>query len=103
MHATYLFKLFVHRFAYTFHRPRYFGKYLIGAAAAVYSRLKEQTPTDNKYFRDKGWLDEKAKYFSGNVRGNVFKSLVARLMAGIMGRQIDKALSRSDVRDASPP
>ncbi len=33
MHVSYLFKLFVDRFAYTFHRPRYFGKYAVGLAA----------------------------------------------------------------------
>jgi len=32
MHASYLLKLFVDRFAYTFHRPRYFGKYAVGLA-----------------------------------------------------------------------
>jgi multimeric flavodoxin WrbA len=30
MHISYLMKRFVDRFAYTFHRPRYFGKYAVG-------------------------------------------------------------------------
>lgn len=34
MQVSYLFKLFVDRFAYMFHRPRYFGKYAMGIAAA---------------------------------------------------------------------
>ena len=33
MHVSYLFKQFVDRFAYNFHRPRYFGKYAIAIAA----------------------------------------------------------------------
>jgi multimeric flavodoxin WrbA len=33
MHVSYLFKRFVDRFAYTFHRPRYFGKYAVVLAA----------------------------------------------------------------------
>lgn len=33
MHVTYLFKRFVDRFAYNFHRPRFFGKYAITVAA----------------------------------------------------------------------
>jgi multimeric flavodoxin WrbA len=32
MHVSYLLKLFVDRFAFTFHRPRYFGKYAVGLA-----------------------------------------------------------------------
>lgn len=32
MHVSYLLKTFVDRVAYTFHRPRYFGKYAVGLA-----------------------------------------------------------------------
>jgi multimeric flavodoxin WrbA len=32
MHVSYLLKLFVDRNAFTFHRPRYFGKYAVGLA-----------------------------------------------------------------------
>jgi multimeric flavodoxin WrbA len=41
MHVTYLFKRFVDRFACTFHRPRYFGKYAITVAVAANIGLKE--------------------------------------------------------------
>lgn len=41
MQVTYLFKMFVDRFAYTFHRPRYWGKYAIVVAAAGNPGLKE--------------------------------------------------------------
>jgi multimeric flavodoxin WrbA len=32
MHVSYLLKTFVDRFAFTFHRPRFFGKYAVGLA-----------------------------------------------------------------------
>lgn len=41
MHISYLLKRFVDRFAYTFHRPRYFGKYAVGLAVTAGIGLKE--------------------------------------------------------------
>ena len=41
MHVTYLMKRFVDRMAYTFHRPRYFGKYAVGLAVSGGVGLKE--------------------------------------------------------------
>jgi multimeric flavodoxin WrbA len=41
MHVSYLLKIFMDRFAYNFHRPRYFGKYAVGLAVAGVSGLKE--------------------------------------------------------------
>jgi NAD(P)H-dependent FMN reductase len=41
MHVSYLLKTFVDRFAYTFHRPRYFGKYAAGLAVTGAIGLKE--------------------------------------------------------------
>jgi multimeric flavodoxin WrbA len=34
MHVTYLLKTLIDRMAYTFHRPRFFGKYAVGLAVA---------------------------------------------------------------------
>jgi len=48
MHVSYLFKQFVDRFACTFHRPRYFGKYALTVAVAGNIGLKET----NKYLKD---------------------------------------------------
>ena len=48
MHVSYLMKGFIDRFAYTFHRPRYFGKYALAVAVAGNVGLK---PT-LKYLRD---------------------------------------------------
>jgi len=39
--VSYLMKLFVDRMAYTFHRPRYFGKYAVGLAVSGGVGLKE--------------------------------------------------------------
>jgi len=41
MHISYLMKLFIDRFAYTFHRPCYFGKYSINVVVAGNIGLKE--------------------------------------------------------------
>jgi multimeric flavodoxin WrbA len=41
MHISYLMKLFIDRFSYTFHRPRYFGKYAMTVAVAGNIGLKE--------------------------------------------------------------
>ncbi len=41
MHISYLLKLFVDRFAYTFHRPRYFDTYAVGMAVTGGIGLKE--------------------------------------------------------------
>jgi hypothetical protein len=46
--VSYLFKRFVDRFACTFHRPRFFGKYAIVVAVAGNIGLKET----NKYLKD---------------------------------------------------
>jgi multimeric flavodoxin WrbA len=48
MHVSYLFKQFVDRFACTFHRPCYWGKYALPVAVAGNIGLKET----NKYLRD---------------------------------------------------
>lgn len=41
MHVSYLMKLFVDRFAFVFHRPRFFGKYAVGMAVTGGVGLKE--------------------------------------------------------------
>jgi len=48
MHVSYLFKQFVDRFACTFHRPCYWGKYALTVAVAGSVGLKET----NKYLKD---------------------------------------------------
>lgn len=48
MHVSYLFKQFVDRFACTFHRPRYWGKYALTVAVAGNVGLKETS----KYLKD---------------------------------------------------
>ena len=48
MHVSYLFKGFVDRFACTFHRPRYFGKYALTVAVAGNIGQKETL----KYLND---------------------------------------------------
>lgn len=62
---------------------------------AIYSRMETMSPTDYKYFKEKGWLGKDVRYFYDNVKGNVFKDLIARLIAWVVGRQIDKAIAKA--------
>jgi multimeric flavodoxin WrbA len=174
MHVSYLMKTFVDRMAYTFHRPRYFGKYAVGLAVtggvglketlgylrmfagawgfeyvgdlgyadpprgsdlprfvrgrdeteavaarlhdlvrnrpprrvttndhlafhamrAVYGRMEDCSPTDYAYWKSQGWLDPGARYFTGHARVGLLKSVYPRLVARMMGRAIDRELSR---------
>jgi multimeric flavodoxin WrbA len=174
MHVSYLLKLFIDRFSCTFHRPRYFGKYVMTVAVAgniglkethnylkmvaetwgfefvdelsyraapkntpmkipplkkdrtdrvvdkfytaikekkpkkltlsdyltfrlmqsVYKRLEHMSPFDYQYWQEKGWFDKGTRYFCGNIRGNIFKDVLARAMGWIMGRQMDKTFSK---------
>jgi len=171
MHVSYLMKIFIDRFAYTFHRPRYFGKYaltvsvagsiglketlkylkmvatvwgfdLVGelgimappkntlygilgkhkdrtdemvnrfyfaikekkpkklsfsdhitfrAMRAVYSRLEKASPVDYMYWKEKGWFEKDARYFSANVRANFFMDIIARIIELMVSRQMNKA------------
>jgi multimeric flavodoxin WrbA len=174
MHVSYLLKTFIDRFAYNFHRPRYFGKYAITLAVSgglgldetlkylkmvadgwgfefvgqiglvappkntpmqklidmkdrtdnvvgkfhtaikekqprklalsdhinfrlmqtVYSRMETMSPTDYRYFKEKGWFDNDVSYFYDNVRGSYLKDRIARIMSWIMGQKIDKAIAK---------
>jgi len=174
MHVSYLMKKFIDRFAYNFHRPRYFGKYAVTLAVtggigleetlkylkmitvcwgfqfvdqldfiapprntpirplmkkkdrteevaikfykamkerkprkltfsdylmfrsmqAVYSRMETMSPADYKYWNEKGWLEKDVEYFYTNVRGSFFKDIIARFMAWMTGRKIDKSMVR---------
>ena len=171
MHVSYLMKIFVDRFAYTFHRPRYCGRYaltvtaagtigiketlkylkmvatiwgfdLVGelgimappkntlyevlgkqkdrtdevvgrfytaikekkpkilslsdhitfrAMGAVYSRLETASPVDYRYWKEKGWFEKDARYFCENVRTNFFMDIVARLVALMVSRKMNKS------------
>lgn len=175
MHVSYLLKNLIDRMAYTFHRPRYFGKYALVMAVAgniglnetleymemtaiawgfecigkigytaapknttmtvppvkkdntdkfveqmytaikqrkprnltirdhmtfrimqtVYSKLKEMSPYDYNYWMQNGWLDMKKKYFFDNVKHKILGDSIARFVARLMGRQMDKAFSKN--------
>jgi len=176
MQISYLLKRLVDRLAYTFHRPRYFGKYAVGLAVsggiglqetlkyikmfsqtwgfeyvgdlkyidpprntglprflsirdnteklahqlhhlmktrplrrltrndhlmfhamrAVYSRMEKYSPADYAYWKEKGWLDPKTRYFTAQARPGFVKSLYPRFVAWMMGRAMDKRISAAD-------
>ena len=173
MHVSSLFKRFVDRFACTFHRPRYWGKYALTVAVAgniglketskylrdvaaawgfevvdelnyrmpprntpmraiaaqkdctdevvrkfytaikekrprkltfrdhltfrimqaSYARLESMSPTDYRYWKEKGWLDPRAVYFHDNVRASWLFDRLTRFVGWLTGRQIDRALA----------
>jgi multimeric flavodoxin WrbA len=175
MHVSYLFKQFVDRFACTFHRPRYWGKYALTVAVAgniglkettkylkdvamawgfevvdelnyrmpprntsmraiatqkdrtgeavdrfytaikerrprrltfrdhftfrimqaSYARLETMSPTDYRYWKEKGWLEPDVVYFHDNVRPNWLFDRLTRFMGWMTGRQIDGAIAQS--------
>jgi multimeric flavodoxin WrbA len=175
MHVSYLFKGFVDRFACTFHRPCYWGKYALTVAVAgniglketskylgdvarawgfevvdelgyrmapkrtpmraiatqkdrtdevvhefyaaikgkrpqkltfkdhftfrimqaSYSRLETMSPTDYRYWKDKGWLESETVYFHDNVKANWLFDRATRVMGWMTGRQIDRAVAQS--------
>jgi len=174
MHISYLLKGFVDRFAHTFHRPRYFGKFAVGMAVTggmglkealdyirmfagswgfeyigdlryidppknsslprlmeeknrtdeiacklhhavtvkpprnltkndylhflamreVYSRLEHFSPVDFSYWKENGWLDPETRYFTSHIKEHAMKSLLPRLMAKMLGRSVDKGITR---------
>ncbi|MBD3369994.1 flavodoxin family protein [Candidatus Fermentibacteria bacterium] len=173
MQVSYLLKRFVDRFAYNFHRPRFFDKYAVGLAVAgavglkdtlryietfselwgfeyaaglkyvdppresniprlikpkdrtervarklhrllklnpprrlsfrdhltfhtqrtAYARMEAYSPADYAYWKTKGWLDPDCRYFTDHARVGLVKNLVARLVAGAMGKVMDRRLS----------
>jgi len=170
MHVSYLFKRFVDRSAYTFHRPRYFGKYAVGLAVtggiglkealeyirmcagtwgfeyvadlryvdpprgtkmgrftdepdrtarvarelhslmatkpprrvskndhlmfhamrAVYERMEERSPADYGYWKERGWLDPRTRYFTEHARVGYLKSVYPRFVAWMIRRALRK-------------
>ena len=65
------------------------------AMRTVYSRMKEYSPADYEYWKSEGWLDPGARYFTDNARIGFLKSIFPRLLSGIIGRSMDKSLSKS--------
>jgi len=181
MHVSTLMKTLVDRMAYTFHRPRYFGKYSVGLAVtggvglkealgyismfagawgfehvgeltytdppqhttmprfmkspdrvedvarrlhglmrtkpprrltvndhlafhamrAIYGRLDGFSPTDYAYWKERGWLEPGARYFTDHARVGFWKSLYPRAAAWIMGRQLDRSLASAESKGGS--
>ena len=173
MHISYLLKRFVDRSAYTFQRPRYFGKFAVGLAVAagvgldealnyikmfastwefaylgdlrytdpprntklpafaeeedrtdelagkphramkekpprevtlgdymlfhcmraVYARMESFSPADYAYWKERGWLEPGARYFTAHAKWSFLKSLYPRFVGWMLGRGVDKRIS----------
>ena len=60
----------------------------------IYEILGEMSPYDYKYWEEKGWFDKKRNYFFENVKRNGIKDGVARFLAWIIGRQMEKEFAK---------
>lgn len=70
------------------------------AMREVYARAASFLPTDHAYWKNQGWLDPRATYFTKHVKGNMLKSLLPRFMAWMMGRKIETGIQKSDDSDS---
>ncbi len=61
---------------------------------AVYSRMEPFSPTDYTYWKERGWLDAGARYFTPDARGSRIKGLVPRVVAWMIGRGFDREIAR---------
>ena len=57
---------------------------------AVYSRFETMSPYDYQYWKEKGWFEKEPVYFYSPVKRNIIYDLIARFLAWMMGRQMDK-------------
>jgi hypothetical protein len=51
------------------------------------------SPTDYRFWKDRGWLEPGATYFHDNVQPNWVFDRVTRALGWVTGRQIDRALA----------
>ena len=47
----------------------------------VFDLLKDKLTCDHNYFKEKGWLDKKKKFYTDNAKINPIKNLIARWMS----------------------
>jgi hypothetical protein len=56
--------------------------------------LETFSPADYRYWKEQGWLDEGAWYFTDHARGGFLKSIYPRFVAWLMGRGIDRQIAK---------
>ena len=66
------------------------------AMRAVYGRMEQYSPVDYAWWRDHGWLERGARYYTSSARAGCLKSLLPRMAAWIMGMKIDGMLKKAD-------
>jgi multimeric flavodoxin WrbA len=57
---------------------------------AVYKRFETMSPYDHQYWNEKGWFEKESVYFYSPVKRNIIYDLIAKFVAWMMGRQMDK-------------
>ena len=62
---------------------------------ASYARLQSMSPTDYRFWKENGWLEQDAVYFHDNVAPNWIFDRITRFVGWMTGRQIDKAIADS--------
>lgn len=61
------------------------------AMQAVYEKLEKYSPTDYAYWKDRGWLDPKARYFT-DAKIYMLKEFIAKIMVWLMNGKMKKSL-----------
>lgn len=64
------------------------------AMRAVYRRMETYSPTDYAYWKERGWLDPKTRYFTDHARVGFLKSIYPRCIAWVMGRAMDRQAAK---------
>ena len=62
----------------------------------VYKKMGNRSPEDYRYFEEKGWLDRRTTWFSHHVIINPLYDAAAKILAGLMGGQIEKSLMKHE-------
>jgi len=56
----------------------------------IYKKLEKMSPADYQYFADNDWFNKEKKYFYDDVKTNFFHDKFARIISGLMLKQIEK-------------
>jgi hypothetical protein len=65
------------------------------AMRTVYARMEKYSPVDHAWWKDHGWLEPGARYFTEDAVIGI-KGVLPRLAAWIMGRKMEKIMPRKD-------
>jgi hypothetical protein len=56
--------------------------------------MEPYSPADYAYWKERGWLEPGASYFTDHARGAFLKSIYPRFVAWMMGRAMDRRIAK---------